>query len=190
MLWLLPNLKVRAVYCQEAVTDMNNKKHPFIFTFNILIFFVLILLHYTNRTSINIFGVTPLLVLPLLTAFSIFHSPLASGVTGLLAGIFMDASTTGSYCFNAIVLLCLGAAVSVTSNNLFNKNIFASVVLSLITGGIYYICQWLIFYTVGKDFADCLMYLLKYAAPSALFSAVFIFPFYFLYKYFHKITSN
>ena len=190
MLWLLPNLRVRAIYCPKAVTDMNNKKHPFIFTFNILIFFFVVLLHYTDKTSINIFGVTPLLVLPLLTAFSIFHSPVASAVTGLLAGIFMDSCTTGSYCFNAIILLCLGAAVSVTSNVLFNKNIFASVVLSLITGGIYYLSQWVVFYTIGKDFTDCLMYLLKYAAPCALISAVFIFPFYFLYKYFHKITSN
>lgn len=169
---------------------MNNKKHPFIFTFNVLIFCVLILLHYTDKTSINFFGITPLLVLPLLTAFSIFHSPIASGITGLLAGIFMDASTIGSYCFNAIILLCLGVAVSVTSNILFNKNIFASVVLSLITSGIYYLSQWLVFYTVGKDFADSLMYLLKYAFPTALLSAIFIFPFYFLYKYFNKITSN
>lgn len=190
MLWLLPNLKVRAVYCPKAVNDMNNKKHPFIFTFNILIFFVLILLHYTDKTSINFFGITLLLVLPLLTAFSIFHSPIASGITGLLAGIFMDANTAGTYCFNAIILLCLGAAVSVTSNILFNKNIFASVVLSLITCSIYYISHWAVFYTFGETLADCLMYLLKYAAPSALLSAIFIFPFYFLYKYFNKITSN
>lgn len=169
---------------------MNNKKHPFIFTFNVLIFFILILLHYTDKIAINISGASPVLILPLLTAFSMFHSPVASALAGMFAGIFMDACTIGSYCFNAIILLCLGAAVSLASNNLFNKNIGSATVLSLITCGIYHISQWLIFQTFGKVFTESVMYLLKYAAPSAVLGAIFIFPFYFLYKYLNKLTSN
>ncbi len=169
---------------------MNKKRHPFIFIFNILIFFILILLHYTDNFAININGISPLLVLPLLTAFSIFHSPLVSAVTGMLAGIFMDAVTIGSYCFNAIILLLLGCAVSLTSNNLFNKNIFSAVVLSIIAGFIYHMAQWLFFYTFTKTLEESLTFLLKYAIPSAILGAVFIFPFYYLYKHFDKISSN
>ena len=168
---------------------MNNKKHPFIFTFNVLLFFVLIILQYTDKTIISISGVSPVLLLPLLTAFSIFHSPLASALVGLLAGIFMDSCAIGSYCFNAIVLFLLGAAVSLAASNLFNKNIGSAAVLSLLCCGVYHISQWAVFQTFGKQFSDCLLYLLKFALPSALFSALFIFPFYFLYKYFNKITS-
>ncbi len=174
----------------KAVSNMNNKKHPFIFIFNVIIFFVLILIHYTDKTAINISGISPVSILPLLTAFSMFHSPLASALTGLFAGIFMDSCTIGSYCFNAIILLCLGTAISLAANNLFNKNILAAVVLSLITCFIYHVSQWLVFQTFGKAFNESLMYLLKYAAPSALFSAVFIIPFYFIYKHFDKVTSN
>lgn len=169
---------------------MNNKKHPYIFILNVLIFSILILLHYTDKTAISISGISPVLVLPLLTAFSMFHSPVVSAVTGLIAGVFMDSCTIGSYCFNAIALLCLGTAVSLASSNLFNKNIGAATVLSVITCGIYHISQWLVFMTIGKSFTESITYLLKYAAPAALFSAIFIFPFYFLYKYFHKLTSN
>lgn len=169
---------------------MNKKRHPFIFILNVLIFSILILLHYTDKTAINISGISPVLILPLLTAFSMFHSPLSSALTGLLAGIFMDASTIGSYCFNAIILLCLGTAISLASINLFNKNIGSSVVLSLITCSIYHISQWAVFQTFGKDFTESIMYLLKYAVPSALLGTVFIFPFYFLYKYFNKVISN
>ncbi len=178
------------MFCPKAVNKMNKKRHPFIFTFNIALFFILILLHYTDKVGININGISPLLVLPLLTAFSIFHSPLASAVTGMLAGVFMDASTIGSYCFNAIILLCLGTAISVASNNLFNKNIWSAVVLSLLTSFIYHICQWLVFHFMGKGIADSITYLLGHAMPSALIGALFIFPFYYLYKYFHKISSN
>lgn len=169
---------------------MNNKKHPYIFILNILIFSVLILLHYTDKTALSISGISPVLILPLLTAFSMFHSPIASALTGLIAGIFMDSCTIGSYCFNAVALLLLGTAISLASSNLFNKNIGSAAVLSVITCGIYHISQWLVFQTFGKGFTESVMYLLKYAAPAAVFSAIFIFPFYFLYKYFHRITSN
>ena len=168
---------------------MNKKKHPFIFTFNVILFFVLILLHYTDKVAINFGGISPLLILPLLTAFSIFHSPLCCAITGMLSGLFMDSCTIGSYCFNAIILLCLGVAISIASNNLFNKNIFSAIVLALITGFTYHICQWLIFQSIGKPIVDSFTYLLKYAMPSALLGAAFIFPFYYLYKYFNKITS-
>lgn len=169
---------------------MNTKRHPFIFLINILIFFTVILLHYTDLCSINIGRATLLLILPLMTAFSLFHSPIACALTGLFAGIFMDACTIGSYCFNAIILLCIGTFVSVSSNNLFNKNLPSAMVLSLITSAVYFIMQWIVFHTDNVTLDDSLIYLLRYAFPSAVLSAVFIIPLYYLYKHFHKISSE
>ncbi len=167
---------------------MNIKKHPVIFTLNILIFFFSILFFYTDSLSISIKGVSPLLILPILTAFSLFHSPVICAMAGLICGVFMDACMVGSFCFNAIALLCIGVFVSVTSNNLFNKNIQSATVLSLITSGSYFILLWIFFHTDNVSLTDNLGYLLKYAFPSAIFTAVFIFPFYYLYKHFHKLT--
>lgn len=169
---------------------MLSKKHPLIFTFNVLIFYTIILWRYTNLSHLKIFGVTPLLILPLLTAFSLFHSPISSALTGLFTGIFMDAVASGSYCFNAIILLCIGTFVSLASNNLFNKNIPASIVLSLITSAIYFIFQWIFFHARFENMKDSLIFLLNYALPSVFVSAVFIIPFYFLYNYFNKITNQ
>lgn len=165
---------------------MNIKKHPFIFTFNILIFLFAVLFHYTVAYSLSIKGITPLLILPILTAFSLYHSPLVSALTGLFAGIFMDACMIGSHCFNALVLMFVGVFVSVSSNILFNKNIRSATVLSLITASVYFILQWIIFYTSNVTVDDKLIYLLKYALPSIIFTAIFIFPFYFLYRYFNN----
>ena len=166
---------------------MNIKKHPVIFTLNILIFFIAVLFYYTNAFSFSIKGVTPLLVLPLLTAFSLFHTPLTCAVTGVLCGIFMDACMVGSYCFNAIVLLLIGVFVSVASSNLFNKNVQSACVLSLITSALYFILQWLFFHTDNVNLTDNLIYLLKYAFPSVIFTSIFIFPFFYLYKHFNKL---
>ena len=167
---------------------MNIKKHPVIFTLNILIFFFSILFFYTDSLSISVRGVSPLLILPIMTAFSLFHSPVICAMAGLICGVFMDACMVGSFCFNAIALLCIGVLVSVTSNNLFNKNIQSATVLSLITSGSYFILLWIFFHTDNVSLPDNLGYLLKYAFPSAIFTAVFIFPFYYLYKHFHKLT--
>lgn len=167
---------------------MNSKKHPFIFIFNILIFSFIILLYYTDSAGIKISTASALLILPVLTAFSLFHSPLASGLTGVIVGIFMDACAPSSYCFNATVLMLIAVFVAVASNTLFNKNIPSAAVLSLITSVFYFVYQWIVFHAAVESLNNSLIYLLNYALPSAVFSAIFIFPFYFLYKKFHKIS--
>ncbi len=169
---------------------MNKKKHPVVSTLKILIFFFAVLLYYSSSLNLTVKGITPLLILPIITAFSLFHSPLVCAFSGLLCGIFMDACAVGSYCFNAIVLMVIGVCVSVASNNLFNKNIQSATVLSLITGTLYFCLLWAFFHTDNVTMKDSFIYLLNYAFPSMLFSAVFILPFYYLYKYFNKITTE
>ncbi len=165
---------------------MHKTKHPFITIINILIFFTSMLFYYTGILPLTIKGITPLLILPILTAFSIFNTPLVSAITGLLCGVFMDCNTLNSYCFNAIVLLVLGAFVAVASTSLFNKNIFSAMVLSLIAAVFYFVLQWAVFETDNMTINDSLTYLLKYAFPTAVYSAVFIIPFYYLYRYFER----
>ncbi len=169
---------------------MQNRKHPTITVINILIFFALLLFYYTGILPLTVKGVTPLLILPLLTAYSIYHSPIASALTGAACGIFMDSIALGSYGFNAVVLLILGTLVAIAANNLFNKNIFAATVLSLITCIVYFILQWAFFNTDNVSLNDSLIYLLKYALPTSVYSAVFILPFYYLYRYFDKRLSE
>ncbi|MBQ4120027.1 MAG: rod shape-determining protein MreD [Clostridia bacterium] len=165
---------------------MSKTKHPLITILNILIFFISLLFYYTGILPLSIKGITPLLILPILTAFSIFNSPLTSAITGLLCGVFMDCNALNSYCFNAIVLVILGTFVAVSSNNLFNKNIFSAMVLSLVVAVFYFVLQWAVFETDNITINDSLTYLLKYAFPTAVYSAVFIIPFYYLYRYFER----
>lgn len=169
---------------------MHKKRHVGILLLNILIFFLPLLFYYSGILTLSIKGATPLLVLPILTAFSFFHTPLCCAGVGLACGIFMDACALGSYCFNAIILLLIGAFVSLTSSNLFNKNIRSAVVLSLTTSTIYFVMLWLVFHTDGVTLTDSLLYLLKYALPSAIYTALFIIPFYYLLRHFNKRVSE
>lgn len=169
---------------------MHKKRHPIILLLTVLIFFLSILFYFTDALNFKIGGATALLLLPIITAFSMFHSPLTCCFTGLACGIFMDACMLGAYGFNAVLLMLIGVFVSLTSNNLFNKNIWASLVLSLIVSLFYFIMHWIFFHTANVSLKDNLMYLLKYAVPSAIYSAVFIIIFYYIFKHFHKIKSE
>ena len=167
---------------------MKQKKHPFIIISNIFIFSAILLLQYTDNIELKISSASVLLILPAVSAFSIFHSPLVSSLVGLICGIFMDACAAKVYCFNSIILICICCFVSLTSSSFFNKNISSATVLSLITSSFYFVAEWVVFHTKIENFNDSLIYLLIYALPSAVLSSIFIFPFYFLYKYFNKIS--
>ncbi len=169
---------------------MHKKRHPFILLFNILIFALAVLFYYTDILNFTIKGITPLLILPILTAFSLFNSPLTCAIVGVLCGVLMDSNMIDSYCFNAIMLLLIGVFVSVSSNNLFNKNIKSAIVLTIICCAFYFVLQWLVFQTNNVTLSDSIMYLLNFALPSAVYSSIFIAPFYYIYKHFNKIKSE
>ncbi len=164
-----------------------NFKKSLIFTFNVIIFFTFSMLHYSAFINTKLFDTTTTLIIPLLVAFAIYHSPIAAAMAGVLSGIVMDSSAAGSYCFNAIVLLIIGTFVAVSSNTLFNKNIPSAAVLSLLSALFYFVSQWIFFHAFQDGINQSLTFLLRHSLPSAILSAVFIFPFYFLYSYIKKL---
>ena len=167
------------------------KKHNYLLTLlNILIFSVITLIQTSDILSLTVKTATPMLVLPLLCGYAFFSDIRRCIIAGLITGVFIDSVAYNTYCFNTVVLMLLTVDVAVVSNNLFNKNIRAAVVLSLIMSGIYFVLLWLFFYMSGTDIKSSLGYLLKYALPSAVYSTVFIFPFYYLYKSFKKIREH
>ncbi len=163
---------------------MPEKKHyPLIIFFNILLFSAVLIIHSVDVVDISIKGATPFLILPLLTAFSFFHTFAVSAVTGFICGAFMDSVASGSYCFNSLALMLIAAAVSLFSETLFNRNIFAAVVLSLIASAVYFVALWVVFHAINRSVQDSLWYLLGYGLPSAVYSAVFVIPLFYLYRF-------
>ncbi len=164
-----------------------NVKKALLFAFDVMLFFIISLLHYSDFLDFKIFGAGTTLLIPLLVAFSMNHSPLTAAMAGMLSGFIMDSSAHGTYCFNAILLLLIGTFVSVSSSTLFNKNLPSAVVISLICSVMYYLLQWAIFHTFSEGVTNGLSFLLEISLPSAVLTALFIFPFYFLYKYINRI---
>ena len=169
---------------------LRKKHHPLLFIANVFIFTFVILFDTSELADISIKTATPMLVLPLLSAYAFFASTQHCIVVGAITGAFIDSVSYGAYSFNTIVLLLLTVAVSLLSNNLFNKNIRAAVVLTFLISAVYFIFLWLFFYTVAGDMKSSLGYLLKYAIPSAVYSTAFILPFYYIYRKFNNIKER
>ena len=168
----------------------SKKRHPWIAVVNFMLFFLAFIFHYTDIIDISIKNAEPLIIISLLTAFSMFSGTGASAAVGLLTGIFMDSSASGAVCFNAAVLMLSAAMVSVFAERLFNRNIRSAILLCVLTSLFYFLLRWAVFYAFRSGAQDNLTYLLSYAFPSVLYTDIFVFPFYFLYKYFHKIIDT
>ncbi len=162
-------------------------KKSFIFAFNVIIFFTFSMLPHSSFINIKLFDISVSFIIPLLVAFALHHSPIAAAIAGVLSGIIMDSAAAGSYCFNAIILLIIGTFVAVSSNTLFNKNIPSAAVISLLSTSFYYVAQWIFFHAFHDGINQSLTFLLRHSLPSAILSAIFIFPFYFLYTYVKKL---
>ncbi len=167
---------------------MIKNKTGFAITFvNTVLFFTVCLFYSTGTLSLSINSATPFTVLPLLAAFSIFASPQKSAITGLLVGIFIDSSAGDTYCFNAIILMLISLLVCLTANNIFNKNLKSAFVISLLAAIVYFLIYWAVFFIYRYNIKDSLTYLIGTGFPSAIYTSVFIFPFYFLFRFFEKI---
>lgn len=169
---------------------LQKKRHPFIFFANIVIFLFVILFHTSETVDLSIKNATPLLILPLITAFSFYSGVGTAAAVGFVSGAFLDSTASQTHCFNTAVLMLAGALVSVAADSLFNRNISAAAVLSLTVSVVYYLLNWIFFHAVGKTAHDSMLYLLSYAVPSAVYSAVFIIPFYFVYRYFDRLRKG
>lgn len=166
---------------------MQLKKKRILFGFfSFLLFFFSFIAHYTDSIDLSIKNAQPFILLPLITAFSMFTTPGTAAVSGLALGICMDGCAGGTVCFNAIAIMLAATFVSVAANNLFNRNIKSAILLSVIISLFYYILRWLIFYAFSSGSHDNLTYLLSYVFPSVLYTNAFIFPFYFIFRYFNS----
>lgn len=166
------------------------KRHPFIAVFTILMFVIVLLFDTNPIFSIRIENATPLIVLSLITAFSVFAGAYESAVWGIICGAMLDSVSLGTYCFNTILFFIIGVAANLAANNLFNKNVRAAGALAIITASIYYIARWLFIESFGMGMENSLKYILSYAFPSAVYSAIFVFPFFYIFRHFDKIKKG
>lgn len=166
---------------------MKSKNQWGIIFLNFVLFFLVCCVYASGTISLQIGNAVPFTVLSLVAAYSLFATPQKSAVIGLIVGIFLDSTAGDTYCFNAIIIMLIAVFVNLSANNLFNKNLRATFVISLLSAIAYYLFYWICFFIYGYTLKDSLNYLIGTGFPSAIYTSFFIFPFYFCFKFFEKL---
>ncbi|MBQ8202686.1 MAG: rod shape-determining protein MreD [Clostridia bacterium] len=157
---------------------------------NFLIFVILAFAHNTGFRPFSIGSANPFSVFALLIAFSMFATEWSSCFTGLFLGIFMDSASANGSIFYTAVFFLAALFVSVTSRYFFNNNIRAAIVICLICSLLLFGTRWLIFYAFNMSVNDSMSFLLRSALPSAVYTTVFIIPFYYFERLLFKQLIN
>lgn len=147
---------------------------------NALFFIILLYVQYNGVFSLSISTANPMLPLALLVAISMFCSELTAAISGLLVGVFIDSVAATPPGFNAIIFIIIGVASSLIIKHLFNKNIWAGIVLCALCAAFYYLVRWAFCIAFSVNLTDNLTYIMETVFPSVLYTAVFAIPFYFL----------
>lgn len=165
---------------------MNIKRKRFIAAFvNILLLISAFMLRYSGVAALNIGQAVPLILLPLALSISIFYSENLALLTGFFTGAFIDSVSSDSSCFNTIFLTVGCAVCFVLSSRFLNRNLKAALCLSAGMSFLYFMLKYIIFF-VFSGVSVNYDYFVLYLIPSAVYTAVWIFPFYFINK---KLSS-
>lgn len=145
-------------------------RHIAAYVFLYLLFY---LLTYTELLPLSIGNATPQLLVPITVAVGFFYGEWAGFSAGMIAGIFADAVSADTVCFNMIALMLIGLASGLMVNHYINRNIFSALMLSVSASAVYFIFHWLIFF-VAAGFTGKLQFFLYHSLPSIVYSSLFI----------------
>lgn len=157
---------------------------------NFLLFLILAFAHNTGFRPFTIGGANPFSVFALLIAFSMFATEWSSCFAGLFLGIFMDSGSANGSIFYTILFFLSALFVAVASRYIFNNNLRAAIVICLICSILLFGTRWLIFYGLNIGAAESIAFLFKSALPSAVYTTVFIIPFYYFERAIFKYLIN
>ncbi len=127
----------------------------------------------------EIFGVRPNAAFVLLLVFAMFGGEWAGILGGLALGIATDVISSAPDGFNALFMMLAGLVAALLSIYLFNRRLPAAMVLVGCGSAVYYIVLWAVS-VLPHGFDVAWLHLVRYSLPSALYSFLFVFPFWWI----------
>jgi rod shape-determining protein MreD len=158
-------------------------RNNLILVFQAFVIFCIGIIHYSSFISLKIGNASPLIIIPFLIVVCFFSGMWRGVIFAFIYGIYMDSIAADTLCFNTLVLGITMCVCGLLITHVLNRNISAVLLLSLLTCVFYFLLKWLIFYLfAGVEHNQ--EYLFYYAVPSAIYTAAFSLPFYYVAKFF------
>ena len=129
------------------------------------------------QLTVEIFGVRPLLLIPLAVCLGMFEREVVGGYLGLFAGALWDISSLKLPGSNAIALLVIGVICGLLITNFMQSNLFSALILTAGASVVYAILDY-----TGMEFAysrtEALYSLLHNILPQFIYTVICIIPIY------------
>ncbi len=126
-----------------------------------------------------IYGIKPNPAFVFMLLFAMFGGEWAGILGGLALGIATDVISTAPDGFNSLFMMIAGLVAALLSIYLFNRRLTATMVLCGCGVAIYYIALWLVT-VVPQGYSGTFAYLVRFSLPQAVYSFLFVFPFWWL----------
>lgn len=147
--------------------------------------FFLLILQRTPGLSLKIGTATPVLLIPMIVAVACFLREWTGFWFGLVCGIALDVFVEGSRCFHTVSFLLIGTLAGLLYHYIFNRNIKSAIIGGVIFSFMFCILRWL-YLCVFKGDSSALIMLARYEVPSALYTSLFIIPFFYYTRWLSK----
>lgn len=144
--------------------------------------FGIFILQRIEGFSLKIGTAVPVLLIPAVISIACFLREWTGFWFGLFCGIALDTVTNGTSCFNTFLLIIIGFFSGIAFHYIINRNIKSVLIVSALSSIIYFTLKWF-FLTVLTNDSSATTILLKYELPSALYTIIFIVPFFFSVKW-------
>lgn len=152
-----------------------------------ILMFLLYLLQYCGFIPSH--GAAPVILLPALIICAMFLGEWYGAILGLVTGIFMDAVSVDSLCFNTVSLLLLGCAAGLLIRLLLNNTVLTSILLCGGASLLYVSARWLFFFLIQHPETAAYHYT-HYSLPSALITTLLSIPLYFIIRKMMKLVDG
>ncbi len=153
-----------------------------------LLYILLLFTAFIFQTTVDlfaVFGVKPMLILPVILFVAMFEGERAGAIVGVLGGLFWDVAADKLMGFHAIILLFLTVTVALMSLYLIRVNLWNSILVVLAGGLIICLLDYLFSYLIwGYDHSYLL--LLKKILPMVGYTVIVSAPIFWLMKQIHQ----
>ncbi len=140
---------------------------------------LLVFVQYSGLITLQIGTLSALVVLPCVLYAGFYFGCYKGATIGFLLGVLTDVYSTPMF-FNTIVFAVFGFACGIIMTYLFNRNLAAACVLSVVGSFVYFLLKWFIVYAFVDP--SPIYILFCYSLPSAIYTSLLGIAVYFIIR--------
>lgn len=156
--------------------------------FSLMIIFAAVLQN-SKGMIFKVCDVNAMILIPLIVCIASFEKSVASMLFGLFAGVLWDMYSFQTDGFFSLMLTSIGFFTAIIILFYMRNNVITAFILSFVSAFMCNTFYWLVFVLLkGYDFSFYIY--LRYYLPSALYSSLYVFVFYYAVKWIYGKTSE